>query len=318
MQLAAALICRKVTARKDSLPTCEGPRRRGADCNGGATAIALLPLPAYARRNNERGAKASMSFLTTRPVWVLIPLLLVFTALAMAGPLLVRRHVSLERLRVNNEVAGFKFATIGVLYAVLLAFVVIITWERYHDAEEALAAEAGSAATLYGLSTALDQTTGAELRSRVSAYLQSILDEEWPAMAKGHWSQATTRALRSVYQAVVRYHPTDLRDADLQQELFHELDRMTEARRERLVASEGTVPGAIWFVLFLGAALTLGFTFFFGTQNVVTQSAMTGVLAALIFSAILVVIAIDRPFTGAVVVSQQPIRAVLADMQILP
>jgi len=42
------------------------------------------------------------------------------------------------------------------------------------------------------------------------------------------------------------------------------------------------------------------------------------VLAALIFAATLVVIAIDRPSTGAVVVSQQPIRAVLDDMEILP
>jgi len=259
-----------------------------------------------------------MSFLTTRPVWVLIVLLLVFTALAMAGPVLVRRHVTLERLRVNNEVAGFKFATIGVLYAVLLAFVVIIAWERFHDAEEALAAEAGSAATIYGLSPALGEPSAAEVRSRVSAYLRSILADEWPAMARGEWSQATTRALREVYEGVVRFQPTDLRAADLQQELFRELDKLTEARRERLVASEGTVPGAIWFVLFLGAGLTISFTFFFGTQNVVTQSAMTGVLAALIFSAILVVIAIDRPFTGAVVVSRHAISAVLEDMQSVP
>ena len=45
---------------------------------------------------------------------------------------------------------------------------------------------------------------------------------------------------------------------------------------------------------------------------------MTGVLAALIFSALLVIIAIDRPFTGAVVVSQEAIRAVLADFQTAP
>jgi len=44
------------------------------------------------------------------------------------------------------------FATIGVLYAVLLAFVVIIVWERFHEAEKALAAEAGHAATIYPLS----------------------------------------------------------------------------------------------------------------------------------------------------------------------
>jgi len=27
-------------------------------------------------------------------------------------------------LTINNEIAGFKFATVGVLYAVLLAFVI--------------------------------------------------------------------------------------------------------------------------------------------------------------------------------------------------
>jgi len=259
-----------------------------------------------------------MSILTTRPFWVLILLLLFLTALAMVGPLLIRRRVPLEKLRTNNEVAGFKFATIGVLYAVLLAFVVIIAWERFHDAEKALAQEAGSAATIYGLSAGLDAGDAAELRSRVSAYLESILAQEWPAMAAGHWSPATTAALRRVYQVVVRYQPTDMRDSDLQQELYRELDRLTEARRERLVMAEGTVPDVIWFVLLLGATLTIGFTFLFGTQYVIIQSVMTGVLAALIFSAILVVIAVDRPFSGAVVVSREPIRTVLEDMQAGP
>lgn len=52
-----------------------------------------------------------------------------------------------------------------VLYAVLLAFVVIITWGRFYDAEKALAVEAGSAATLYRLSGGLDETSAAQLRS---------------------------------------------------------------------------------------------------------------------------------------------------------
>jgi hypothetical protein len=31
---------------------------------------------------------------------------------------------------IDNEVAGFKFSVIGVLYAVLLAFLVIAVWEN--------------------------------------------------------------------------------------------------------------------------------------------------------------------------------------------
>ena len=259
-----------------------------------------------------------MHFLTSRPVWVLILLLFLFTALAMAGPVLVRRRIPLERLRGNNEVAGFKFAVIGVLYAVLLAFVVIITWERFYDAEKAMAAEAGSAATIYRLAGGLDETSGAALRADMSAYLKSVLADDWPAMGVGRSSRVTTRVLSDLYDLVVEYRPSDLHGADLQKDLLSELDQLTRARRERLVMAEGTVPSAIWFVLFLGAALTISFTFFFGAQSVIAQSSMTGVLAAIIFSLILVIIAIDRPYTGAIMVSKDSIRAVLEDFQTAP
>jgi len=134
-------------------------------------------------------------------------------------------------------------------------------------------------------------------------------------MALGQSSPKTNAALNAMYLDLVRYSPANYRDQDLQQNLLDELGRMTQSRRERLVMGEGTVPAAIWFVLFLGAVLTISFTFFFGTENVGAQSLMTGILAALIFSAILVIIAIDRPFTGAVIVTREPIQQVLEDFR---
>lgn len=259
-----------------------------------------------------------MQFFTSQPVWVLVLLLAIFTLLAMAGPVLVRRAVPLDRLRTNNEVAGFKFAVIGVLYAVLLAFVVIIAWERFHEAERALAAEAGAAGAISRLSTGLDAGGAAEVRRRTAAYLQSVLADEWPSMARGHSSPGTSQALTDLYEAVLRERPGDMHDADLQTDLFRQLDQLTAARRDRLVMAGGTVPGVIWFVLILGAVLTIMFTYLFGSQYVVMQSLMTGVLAAIIFSAILVVVAIDQPFTGAIVVEQEPLRAVLGELQRTP
>jgi Na+/proline symporter len=259
-----------------------------------------------------------MYYLTNLPIWALILLLILCTALSMAGPLLIRRHITLEKLRTNNEVAGFKFAAIGVLYAVLLAFVVVIVWERFSDAEKALATEAGAAATVYRLAGGLSEGSAAALRARLAAYLKSVLEDDWPAMSKGRWSPATSRALTGLYEELVHYRPADMHDADLQEDLLREFDQLTQARRERLVMAESTVPGPVWFVLLLGAVLTIGFTFFFGTHNVIVQSLMTGILAALIFSAILVIIVIDRPFTGAVVVSQEPIRQVLEDFKSAP
>ena len=69
----------------------------------------------------------------------------------------------------------------------------------------------------------------------------------------------------------------------------------------------------VWAVLFGGAALTIGFTFFFGTENLRAQALMTGALAMLIFAALLVIVAIDRPFAGTVIVEPDALADVLAD-----
>ena len=253
-------------------------------------------------------------WLTSRPGWVLVLFLFIFTGLSMAGPFLVRRRIRLAHLRGNNEVAGFKFAVIGVLYAVLLAFVVIIAWERFHDAENALAREAGATATINRLAGGLDETSAATLRTDLSAYLNSVLRDDWPAMVRGRSSAVTTQVLSDLYDKVIHYPTANLHDSTMQADLLAQLDQLTAARRERLVMGEGTVPKVIWFVLFLGAALTISFTFFFGTENLIAQSLMTGTLAAIILSAVLVVIALDRPYTGAVTVSKEPLRWVIEGM----
>jgi hypothetical protein len=75
-------------------------------------------------------------FLANLPLWLSAILIVgVPTLLAMLGPFAVRRFVSLKNLGANNEVAGFQFATVGVTYAVLLAFAVFVVWEKFSDAE---------------------------------------------------------------------------------------------------------------------------------------------------------------------------------------
>jgi hypothetical protein len=237
------------------------------------------------------------------------------TLIVMSGTILIRRRIGLERLSANNEVAGFKFATIGVLYAVLLGFAVIVVWQRFNDAENAVAQEAGAAATIYRLAQGLGDAPSAALRARLAAYLASALNEDWPAMEHGGDSPGARRALDDLYAALLAFHPVDLRDAGIQSDLLHQLDHLTQARRDRLVMASGTVPGVLWFVLFGGAFLTISFTFFFGAENVFVQALMTGVLTALILSALLVAIAIDRPFAGSVKVTAEPLGRVLKDLR---
>ena len=66
--------------------------------------------------------------------------------------LLVTLTISgVERLKLNNEVAGFKFAVVGLFYGVLLAFVVIAVWDEYRNTETAVRNEAKAAVDLHAL-----------------------------------------------------------------------------------------------------------------------------------------------------------------------
>lgn len=254
-----------------------------------------------------------MLSLTTLPLW-LSGILVIGppTLIAMAGPAVIRRYVKLSRLRTNNEIAGFKFATVGVIYAVLLAFAIIIVWEKFNEADGEVAKEAGAATTVYRLSNGLGAEQGQALRAALTGYLTVTIDKDWLAMEQGKGSGSVTRALNEVYATLLKLHGNGS-DAIVTAEILHQLDLVTQARRGRLVAAAGIVPGIVWFVLIGGAVVTIGFTLFFGAENLRAQTVMTGALSLLIFSGLLTVIAIDHPFAGSVKVTPEAIAVVLEE-----
>jgi cytochrome bd-type quinol oxidase subunit 1 len=255
-----------------------------------------------------------MDLLTSQPLWLSGTLLIgVTTLVAMAGPVIIRRCVPLEQLRLNNEVAGFKFATVGVLYAVLLAFAVIIVWEKFSEAEDAATREAGAVATLFRLADGLGAEAGHPLRTALTTYAEVTIAQDWPAMEEGTGSVTATRALDATYASLLRFAPKDERGTVMMSEALNQLDQVTQARRLRHILAPGSMPGVLWFVLSVGAVATIGFTLFFGTENLRIQAIMTGILTFLICSALLVIIATDQPFTGTVKVQPEAMAAVLED-----
>lgn len=260
-----------------------------------------------------------ISFLTGLPLWLSGMLIVGLpTVLAMFGPILVRRYVTLEKLAENNEVAGFKFSVVGVLYAVLLAFAIIVVWERFSDAEKNVAREAGAAATIYRLSQGINGQPGIALRGALTNYVRAVISEGWPAIERGSPSISVGEALDSVYKASLTLESPERRDTALVSEILHQLDTITELRRARLSAAEGLVPGLIWPILFGGAVITIAYTFFFGTKNLGAQTLMTGMLSIIIFSGLLTAIVIDQPFAGVVKVKPRALTDVLEDFGSMP
>ncbi len=162
----------------------------------------------------------------------------------MLGPGLIRRHVLLTRLSTNNEVAGFKFATIGVLYAVMVAFAIIVVWEKFSEAEMMIAQEAGAVATIFRLSKGAGAELAPALQSEMTKYTDTVIEQDWPTMAKAERgsARASSQALNELYATTLAFNPDSSRETSIQREILSQMDVITASRRVRTVLSAGIMP----------------------------------------------------------------------------
>jgi hypothetical protein len=245
-----------------------------------------------------------------------LTLLLILAACGYAiGLMLGTRFLyGVDRLSLNNEVAGFKFAVIGVFYAVMLAFVVVAVWEDFRQTESTVRDEAKAVVDLHRITFALPGEAGAEIRKHLVAYIKDVRKYEWQTMALGKPSDTVVKDLDQLSKAIFNVSPATSQEMALYQDALRLLARLTDDRNERLDSADGSVPGVLWFVLIVGGLITLGYPAFFGSTNLVAQILMTASLAVLVAISLLLGLVFDYPFTGEVHVSSQPFAQALREM----
>jgi ABC-type amino acid transport system permease subunit len=249
------------------------------------------------------------------PLWATALLVTVGAAVYSIGLMLVTRTIfGVDRLSRNNEVAGFKFAVVGVFYAVMLAFIVIAVWEDFRKTEAAVRDEAKAIVDLHRVTFALPAAGGADIRKHLTTYTNDVRKYEWPTMAVGEPSDVVVKDLDRLSRAIFDVNPQSWQELALYQDALRLLAVMTDNRTERLDSAGGSMPGVLWFVLIVGGLITLGYPAFFGSTNLVAQILMTAALAELVALAMLLGLAFDYPFTGEVHISAHPFDQALRQM----
>jgi hypothetical protein len=98
--------------------------------------------------------------------------------LALAGFELVHRLVPAVSRQRHNDVAGFIYAALGVIYAVLLALVVIAVWEEYGAASDTVEQEANATADIYWLANQLPEERGTRVQELARSYAEDVVHKE--------------------------------------------------------------------------------------------------------------------------------------------
>ena len=128
-------------------------------------------------------------------------------AAGVAGLIVVVRWLPHTAGHGDNDVKGVFFGTVNVLYAVLLAFVVVSVWSDFSDADKATQAEATRASALLRDATAFPVETRKRVRRRVLAYVQVGVDREWSTLSSGRPSAAAIRAYDALWSEYAGLRP---------------------------------------------------------------------------------------------------------------
>jgi Protein of unknown function (DUF4239) len=248
-----------------------------------------------------------VDWIYSNPTWLWGTVLVALsTAVACCGLLIFHHLVHVEVRKAHNDLAGFTIAVIGVLYAVLLAFIAIATWESFSKASDIVESESDYAGGIYFDTRGLPQAKGQPIRNAISRYVSAVINEEWPTQRAGKTPDQGWTPLRDLNTAIATIQPQNLGEAMIQAELLNSWNQLYQTRSSRLSAVPGHVPGVVWWIVFLGAAITTGYTYYFGYQNFAMHMAMTGTLAATLALVVVLILDLDRPFRGEISVTPEP------------
>ncbi|HMF28539.1 MAG TPA: hypothetical protein VKE42_07190 [Candidatus Cybelea sp.] len=238
-----------------------------------------------------------------------------FVVTTMLFGYLVRVLTPEEVRAAHTDRAGFILAVIGVIYAVLLAFVAIGVWERFEGAEARSYDEAQALATIYR--DAENFPRGGPLRSLIKVYARSIIDVEWPDMRGGEKTRISPALIERIGRDVRGLDITSPRLQNLQARMLGSLETAWNDRESRLTLDFIGINSILWVVLILGAYITVGFTYLFGWDDTVMQQLMIGGLSLMIGLVMFLVMALDFPFRGSIAVGPDAFEALLRTLNAL-
>jgi Protein of unknown function (DUF4239) len=235
----------------------------------------------------------------------LIELVIIVLAIAASVVLhaLLQRRFHSEALRRHNDVAGYLFSAVGVIYAVVLGFVVVVVWEKYDATVSNVETEVAATADLYRVAGGLPNPVRSQIRSELLTYAHNMIHVEWPQMAERVRVPRDTAELERVASQIDQFTPGSTGQADAQQMAMTQIERLLDARRLRLMQDAPSVPTVLWVALVAGALSMLLFTYLFGVENRPAQLVMTAVLAGIIALLFVVIAEFDSPFSGSVSIS---------------
>lgn len=240
----------------------------------------------------------------------------IWTGISLLGLIIFHQFIDVHLRHKDTETVGLTYAIVGVVFAVLIAVIVVDVWETASKADEIATAEANTLSNLLLDSTGLPSDAAAGVRDDIEKYVDLVIKSEWPSQRKGITSEAVYEhgwsLIGHLAKQLAVFEPTTMGQNADKAEMLRTTNDLIKSRRIRILAAADHMPDVIWMILVIAGVVAVVYTYLFGAHSFGIHLAITGLIAASIALVFVLIIALDYPFRGDVSVSDEAFAGVRA------
>ncbi|MFD3541603.1 hypothetical protein ACFWUQ_19200 [Streptomyces sp. NPDC058662] len=197
------------------------------------------------------------------------------------------------------------------LFSFILALSIVSAQASLSKAAEDVSNEGASLVNLHWATRPLPDTSRERVRDLTRQYTVTVINEEWPAMARGESSVQAQKLYDELRRTL-----QDTRGESKQGEVFARdslvaLREVGDARRARILAVSHEIPPYLWIGLLLSALLLVAAAAVQIRALTWTSVFSIGLLALLVSAVLTVLSAMNHPFGGGIHVEPEPLKFAL-------
>jgi hypothetical protein len=239
----------------------------------------------------------------------------VFIAATWLSILFVRQffHPWIHSEKRANDMVGFALSSFSVLYGLLVGLLAVAAYQNFSSVNDIVNKEASSLGALFRDVRGYPQPSRRALRDDLRDYARNVIDRSWPLQQQGIVPTEESQLMTKFIDDLLSFEPSKKSEEILHAEALRQLNSLVELRRSRLANVTTGIPAVFWWVVAIGAIISLILLAMLDME--IHVHLILGALVSLFLGLVIFLIAaMDNPFRGAVSVGPDAFVAIYSSM----
>ncbi len=236
---------------------------------------------------------------------------LFLVAVTWAGLIFVRPFLWawLRREPRVNELVSHASGGFSLFYALLLGLLSVSVYQNSERVNQLVNLEAAGIASLYRSFSSYPEPLRSELEFLLRDYTLYVINEDFPAHRRGEINNGGSNRLQLIARRLAEHEPGSRSRELLHSEVFRGFSDISTARHQRLAAVDIRIPGVLWYVVAIGAAITVMLLWMLD-MRFRSHLLLGGIVSFFLGVMLFVILAMDRPLRSELGVDADAFRLV--------